>query len=139
MPNVRPKPSLPRPRLPDVRLPDLWIGLLLVAAIFAVYSQVRTYGFVQYDDPTYVVDNPHVRGGLSAEGLAWAFTSEGVDNWFPLTWLSHMIDCQLFGLASGWHHPKPIKEAEPTWPEEPLEHCYLSANFGCPRFSGASE
>jgi Tfp pilus assembly protein PilF len=87
-----------------VRLLDLWIGLLLVAAIFAVYSQVRTYGFVQYDDPTYVVDNPHVRGGLSADGLAWAFTSEGVDNWFPLTWLSHMIDCQLFGLASGWHH-----------------------------------
>jgi tetratricopeptide (TPR) repeat protein len=77
---------------------------VLLAAIFAVYSQVRSYDFVQYDDPGYITDNSHVRAGLTAGGFAWAFTSAGVDNWFPLTFLSHMADCQLFGLRAGWHH-----------------------------------
>ena len=77
---------------------------MLVAAIFAVYSQVRSYGFVNLDDPLYVSDNNFVSSGLSARGFAWAFNSAGVDNWFPLTWLSHMADVQLFGMHSGWHH-----------------------------------
>jgi len=95
-------PSKPAPARPWSS--DVWISVLLVAAIFAVYSQVRSYGFVHYDDPTYITENSHVRAGFTAEGFAWAFTSAGVDNWFPLTWLSHMADCQLFGLQSGWHH-----------------------------------
>ncbi len=99
MTTIRSKPAPSRPWLPD-----LWLCVLLVAAIFAVYSQVRSYDFVQYDDPTYITGNSHVRAGLTSEGFAWAFTSAGVDNWFPLTWLSHMTDCQLFGLQSGWHH-----------------------------------
>ena len=99
MTRTRPKPATARPWRSD-----LWICLLLVAAIFGVYSQVRSYDFVRFDDPTYVAGNSHVRSGFTAEGFVWAFTSAGVDNWFPLTWFSHMADCQFFGLRAGWHH-----------------------------------
>ncbi len=84
--------------------PDFWIGLLLLAATVAVYSQVRHYDFVNYDDPQYVVKNAHVQAGLTAGGLLWALTSFEAANWFPLTWLSHMADYQFFGPDSGWHH-----------------------------------
>ena len=62
------------------------------------------FDFVTYDDPDYVTANPHVQAGLTFAGAAWAFTTGFAGNWFPLTWLSHMLDCQLFGLDSGWHH-----------------------------------
>jgi tetratricopeptide (TPR) repeat protein len=65
---------------------------------------VRDFGFVNYDDPDYVTNNPHVQQGLTADGAAWAFTSGEAANWFPLTRLSHMLDVQLFGMAAGWHH-----------------------------------
>jgi len=71
---------------------------------FAVYAQVRHFNFVNYDDPDYTTGNVHVRQGLSVQGLEWALTSRDAANWFPLTWVSHMLDCQFFGLASGWHH-----------------------------------
>jgi tetratricopeptide (TPR) repeat protein len=83
---------------------DFWICVLLFAAILAVYGQVRSHDFVNYDDPQYVTRNPQVRGGLTWHGLVWAFTSAHDSNWIPLTWLSHMLDCELFGLASGAHH-----------------------------------
>ena len=85
-------------------LRDFWISLALLIATLAVYSQVRDFDFTNYDDPDYVTENQHVRQGLSAGGLAWAFTSAFAANWFPLTWLSHMLDVQLFGLQSGFHH-----------------------------------
>jgi len=83
---------------------DLCICLLLLAATLAVYSQVRNYDFVNYDDPEYVGENPHVRAGLTANSLLWALTSFDAANWFPLTWITHMADCQFFGMESGWHH-----------------------------------
>ena len=52
----------------------------------------------------YVVNNPQVRVGLSPKAVAWAFTASRSANWHPLTWLSHMLDCQLFGLRPGAHH-----------------------------------
>jgi tetratricopeptide (TPR) repeat protein len=73
-------------------------------ATVAVYARVAQFAFVNFDDPDYVTANPHVRAGLTAAGVKWAFTSVEAANWFPLTWLSHMLDCQLFGLRSGWHH-----------------------------------
>jgi tetratricopeptide (TPR) repeat protein len=82
----------------------VWIALLLLAATLAVYSQVRHYDFVNYDDPQYVANNLHVRAGLTAGGAVWAFSSFEAANWIPLTWLSHMADCQWFGMDSGWHH-----------------------------------
>jgi len=110
VPKVRPKPvdkpaaKPPPPSFARRRWPDFWICLLLLAATLAVYSQVRHYEFVNYDDPEYVGNNIHVRAGLTAGGLVWALTSFDAANWFPLTWLSHMADIQFFGMESGWHH-----------------------------------
>jgi len=83
---------------------DLWIFLLLAAAAFAAYWQTLHFGFVNYDDPSYVTQNVHVNAGLTWEGIVWAFTHSLAGNWFPLTCLSHMLDCQLFGLDGGLHH-----------------------------------
>jgi tetratricopeptide (TPR) repeat protein len=82
----------------------LWFCVFLVATTLAVYGQVRNYDFVNYDDAVYVTANPHVQAGLTPAGLAWAFTSGAGANWLPLTWISHMLDCQLFGLRAGMHH-----------------------------------
>jgi tetratricopeptide (TPR) repeat protein len=75
----------------------------LVAAVLAVYARVLGHEFVAYDTPAYVTENPWVLRGLSIEGLKWAFTEFHAANWHPLTWLSHMLDVQLFGLRPGWH------------------------------------
>lgn len=93
------------PSTPAVaRRTDLWICLLLAGLLLVAYGQVRHFEFVNYDDPDYVSENPHVGAGLTAESIPWAFRSSATGNWFPLTWLSHMLDCQLFGLDAGWHH-----------------------------------
>ena len=76
----------------------------LLVAILAVYSQVRHFDFVNFDDPEYISGNNHVRAGLTWAGIEWAFTSTTAANWFPLTWISNMAVCQIFGLDSGWHH-----------------------------------
>ena len=78
--------------------------LLVLAATFAVYAPVLRHGFVEWDDPAYVTENSHVRAGLGAAGIAWAFASTEFANWHPLTWLSHMLDVSLFGLAPWGHH-----------------------------------
>lgn len=83
---------------------DIWIYLLLAIAVFSVYGQALQFDFVNYDDPDYVTANVHTRAGLTWAGVKWAFGSSFAGNWFPLTWLSHMLDSQLFGLDSGWHH-----------------------------------
>jgi tetratricopeptide (TPR) repeat protein len=83
---------------------DVWIYLALLLITLAIYSQVRDFGFINYDDAEYIGNNAHVRDGLTSGGLVWALTSGYASNWFPLTWLSHMLDCQLFGLQSGPHH-----------------------------------
>jgi len=94
----RPAKSIAGPRR------DFWIYGILFLATFAVYFQVGGHDFILYDDPDYVTGNAHVRGGLTLQGIAWAFTSGHAGNWFPLTWVSHMTDCQIFGVASGAHH-----------------------------------
>jgi tetratricopeptide (TPR) repeat protein len=82
----------------------LCVYLLLFLATLAVYSQVRHFDFVNFDDPEYIGENNHVRAGLTWNGMVWAFTSYEASNWFPLTWVSHMAAYQLFGLRAGWHH-----------------------------------
>ena len=80
---------------------DLWICLFLLAAILVVYSPVRNHQFILSDDPDYVTENPRVIAGLTIEGVAWAFTTGHAGNWFPLTWISLMADCELFGVNAG--------------------------------------
>lgn len=80
------------------------IVLMLVAAIVAVYWQVQDHDFVLADDPLYIVDNSHARGGLSIDNLFWALTTGHAANWHPVTWLSHMLDADLFARNPGGHH-----------------------------------
>ena len=90
---------------PQTKAPsDLWIYVALTGAIFALYGAVLRFGFVNYDDPVYIADNPHVRDGITWSGIVWAFTHSFAGNWFPLTWISHMLDVQFFGLDAGAHH-----------------------------------
>jgi tetratricopeptide (TPR) repeat protein len=100
------RPPIVASAVPQARLQwvDLAIGVCLVVATLLVYAQVRTHGFLTHDDPEYVTANPHVTAGLTAAGAAWALTSTHDANWFPLTWLSHMADVELFGMSAGAHH-----------------------------------
>ena len=80
------------------------ICLLLVAAVFMVFGQTLRHEFVNLDDEDYVYQNPEVVRGLTLQGITWAFTHSYASNWHPLTWISHMLDCQLYGLNPGGHH-----------------------------------
>ena len=80
------------------------ICLFLVIATLAVYWQVLNNDFVIYDDDKYVTENTHVHKGVTFDSLTWAFTSSHASNWHPLTWISHMIDYQLYGLNARGHH-----------------------------------
>src|ERR1043165_5798185 len=82
---------------------DLVILLGLAVITFGIYAQVISHQFITLDDPTYIKENPMVNHGVTLAGLAWAFTTFHVANWHPLTWISHMIDCQLFGTNAGRH------------------------------------
>ena len=81
-----------------------WICLALGLITLGVFWPSLTYDFLSYDDQAYVTENPHVRAGLTWPGVVWAFKSFSVTNWHPLTWLSHMLDCQLYGLKPAGHH-----------------------------------
>jgi Tfp pilus assembly protein PilF len=75
----------------------------LAVAVFLVYWPVGQQEFINYDDPDYVTSNSHVQKGMSWDGVVWALTTTFAYNWHPLTWLSHMLDCQFFGLHAGAH------------------------------------
>jgi tetratricopeptide (TPR) repeat protein len=76
----------------------------LITLIFIIYTQVLHFGFANIDDSVYVTQNSHVLGGLSAEGLKWAFTSTFAGFWHPITWLSLMLDAQIYGSWAGGYH-----------------------------------
>jgi tetratricopeptide (TPR) repeat protein len=76
----------------------------LAAVTLLVYSPMLGHGFVNYDDPDYITGNAHVISGLTWANVAWAFTTGYAANWHPLTWISHMMDCELFGVNPTGHH-----------------------------------
>ncbi|MDE3164678.1 MAG: glycosyltransferase family 39 protein, partial [Acidobacteriota bacterium] len=80
------------------------VMLALAAACVAVYGAAVRAGFLNFDDPGYVTANPWVNHGITAAGVRWAFTSIDWFYWQPLTWLSHMLDCQVWGLWAAGHH-----------------------------------
>ena len=80
------------------------LALLLIIATLALYNSVTHHPFVNFDDDRYVTDNAHVRGGLHWKTVTWAFTTYDEANWHPLTWLSHALDCQFFGMNPMGHH-----------------------------------
>jgi tetratricopeptide (TPR) repeat protein len=87
-----------------VRAKAFWVSLALIAINLAVYAPLWHYGFLRYDDPLYVYQNSIVSQGLTWRGVSWAVTTYHTGNWFPLTWISHMLDVQIYGLNAGGHH-----------------------------------
>jgi hypothetical protein len=94
MPRKEPKLSS---RVPYARL-------ILVAITWLVFGQTLGHEFVNFDDHVYVYDNPLITKGITPEGIIGAFTHGHARNWHPLTTISHMLDCQLYGLKAGGHH-----------------------------------
>src|SRR5689334_5498268 len=90
--------------LASARLKKLAVSLLLFVGTLVVYWPVKDCDFTNFDDPEYVTKNHHVFRGLSTESVAWAFTHIHSANWHPLTWISHMLDCQIFGTNAAGHH-----------------------------------
>jgi hypothetical protein len=88
----------------DNNLYIILICAALALAVFFAFEPIRHNEFVNYDDYAYVLDNQHVTGGLTRASVFWAFTGTHSGNWHPLTGLSHMLDCELFGLDPFWHH-----------------------------------
>src|SRR5258706_1886280 len=80
------------------------IAIVLTLGTLALYWPVVHHDFITLDDNQYVTANPQVQAGLTWAGVKWAFTNIMASNWFPLTWLSHMLDCQWFGLNPAGHH-----------------------------------
>lgn len=87
---------------------EIWrtrlLSLLLAAATFAAFAPIVSNDFIKFDDGFYVVHNAHVVSGLSWANLQWALATGYQGNWHPVTWISHMLDVQLFGMRPGWHH-----------------------------------
>src|SRR5208282_2583779 len=82
----------------------LLMCLLLVATVLVSYQPVTRNSFLNYDDDRYITNNPHVRAGLTGATVEWAFSTYEEANWHPLTWLSHALDIELFGLNPAGHH-----------------------------------
>ncbi|MGA2177216.1 MAG: tetratricopeptide repeat protein [Verrucomicrobiota bacterium] len=91
------------PAAPEKRRAVL-VCLSLAAAVLAVFWGASRCDFVNYDDPAYVTSNSDVQHGLTRAGFLWAFTTDAASNWHPLTWLSHMVDVDLYGMKPAGHH-----------------------------------
>jgi len=81
-----------------------WVCVALALVTFGVYLPVGGHDFVNYDDYLYVTKNPQIIKGVNPDSIGWALTSTYASNWHPVTWISHMLDCQLFGMKAGAHH-----------------------------------
>lgn len=102
-PRLRPTPTLPAAAPASLR--TAWIiAAALFLIILAIYARTGAFPFIDFDDGLYIFQNEHVRSGLTLPGIAWAFTAWDYIYWQPLTWVSHMLDVQMFGLDAGWHH-----------------------------------
>jgi tetratricopeptide (TPR) repeat protein len=93
-----------RAAITDERWKVAGVCVFLATIIWVVFGQALHHGFVNFDDDKYVYGNAEVVRGLTAAGVVWAFTSVYAFNWHPLTWISHMLDCQFYGLHPGGHH-----------------------------------
>jgi protein O-mannosyl-transferase len=97
---IQPSPGSPT----SPRSHTLLLGLALAIATLALYYPVHRHPFLNYDDSLYITENDQVQAGLTWLTVKWAFTTFEVGTWHPLTWLSHALDCQCFGLDPGPHH-----------------------------------
>ena len=103
-PNPTRQPSISSTVVPPARRRSLVVGLGLFFITLALYWPATHFPFTGYDDQLYVYENPHVNQGLSWASLRWASTAVVVANWHPVTILSHLADCSVYGLFAGGHH-----------------------------------
>lgn len=96
--------AAPASPTPNDRWRLIGICVFLAAAVWLIYGQTLQHEFVNYDDEDYVTANAQVSRGVTLSGIVWAFTHTHSANWHPLTWISHMVDCQFYGLNPGGHH-----------------------------------
>jgi tetratricopeptide (TPR) repeat protein len=89
---------------PALRAPILGVCICLLTITWLVFGETLRHPPINLDDPGYVFENPRIVTGLTASGVLWAFRHSQIGNWHPLTSISHMLDCQLFGLTAGGHH-----------------------------------
>jgi len=83
---------------------NLIVYVFLTVVTLAVFWQMTGYNFINFDDDVYVTMNSHVQSGMTLNGIRWAFCSTDAEFWHPLTWLSLMLDNQLYGLNAGGYH-----------------------------------
>ena len=102
--SARRKSTSPKPARPGRRRPITLIAAGLILLVFAVFLPTVGDSFIYFDDDYYVTQNPMVQRGFTADGLAWALTTTDYFYWHPVTWASHMLDCELYGLKPGGHH-----------------------------------
>src|SRR4030095_5844998 len=94
-----------KPNSPNTAAWQVWaVSIGLAGIIWLVFGQTLQYDFINYDDPDYISKNPQVIAGITSHGVVWAFKHIVSSNWHPLTIISHMLDCQLYGLDAGGHH-----------------------------------
>ncbi len=96
--------KIPSPHSPALRATILGVPIFLMAITWLVFGETLRHPSINFDDQEYVFENPKINTGLTSTGVLWAFTHSHAENWHPLTSISHMLDCQLFGLQAGWHH-----------------------------------
>ena len=96
--------KFPSPHSPAPRATILGVSIFLMAITWLVFGETLRHPSINFDDQAYVFENPKINTGLTSTGVLWAFTHSHVGNWHPLTSISHMLDCELFGLQAGWHH-----------------------------------
>jgi tetratricopeptide (TPR) repeat protein len=104
--NTRSRKSkkIPSPHSLAPRATILGVSIFLMAITWLVFGETLRHPSINFDDQEYVFENPKINTGLTSTGVLWAFTHSHAENWHPLTSISHMLDCQLFGLQAGWHH-----------------------------------
>src|SRR3954471_16637008 len=97
-------PTITPPKAVSSRQQQTLLSLVLVALVGLTFYPALNCSFIYFDDPDYVLTNTHVQSGLGWSNLVWAFSHTAAANWHPLTWISHMLDCQIFGLNPRGHH-----------------------------------
>jgi len=93
-----------KPSDPSDRWRVVGVCIFLAVIVWVVFGQTVHHEFINYDDGSYVIENPGVTNGVTPQAIVWSFTYVHAGNWHPVTWISHMADCELYGLNPGGHH-----------------------------------
>lgn len=88
----------------SLSLSDILMFTLLIVTTLSIYYRVSSFDFIDFDDNEYITENLNISSGIHLKNIKWSFQTFHSGNWHPLTWISHMLDCQFFGMNAGYHH-----------------------------------